>query len=884
MTDPEASSSEPIGGLKERQSVRSHGSPIAWWFRDATPTQRVRHFIYLLGVLLLLISGIAVLTLRSHSKEVDQLTLTITSAIDSNNQVLQAMTDAEIGLIGFQASHDPLMLALYRGAHTRTMSALAASEENLVLSSGQNVANDIKNMEILKSERQAAEQWWSFGLDAEQILIEGGEIDNFRNVVLFDKFREFNITLGENLETQRGDALNAARANSTARTTQIIVATLLALAAILILGNRYARSVSQPITGLRDTMSRLRKGDSTARAREDLGSQEIRSLAVAFNALANESLTAQNRVKDTSARLSSLAGLSWDADQEVSLDALLHKTVALARNLFDARYAAIAVLNETGTGLADLVTEGLTPEEKNRILSLPPETRFLAGLLADPRVERIEHLAQDPRTEKFSRQFPEMDSFLSVPIIRDKKPFGVLILVNKIGGPFAIEDEQIAIGFALHMVVDIDHVRRYESELVRANKLEAVQEIEHAIHATSGTQEALDVLCVALGKRLGVDRVNTTTIAGEHRLDFNAEWHRPNLSPLGPMPHYMAQHNARFAEALWRSAGRRVTNDYLAIPVQTEATQVFLSYTNARAAIIVPILVGDLPGGLICVTMDKEPRQWTESEIFIVEDAALFVGRIIVNAQYQFHQSEHIERLERLERQQSRWVATVSHELRTPLTSITGYLELLNDEVGGNLTADQKKMVEVMNRNTIRLSKLIDNLLVFKQNEREGTKFEIDDVSMRTLIVETCQELLSVANNKSVELHADLCSEEAIVQGQREQLKNAITNIISNAIKFSKPRSAVSVSCAVYKDTGLVHFRCSDRGIGVPTADQDQLFNRFYRASNASRGEIPGTGLGLSIVKQIVTDHGGQVRLTSVEGEGTTVVIDLPLALIEVGL
>jgi signal transduction histidine kinase len=87
----------------------------------------------------------------------------------------------------------------------------------------------------------------------------------------------------------------------------------------------------------------------------------------------------------------------------------------------------------------------------------------------------------------------------------------------------------------------------------------------------------------------------------------------------------------------------------------------------------------------------------------------------------------------------------------------------------------------------------------------------------------------------------------------------------------------VTIRCTPDKRTRRIKFTCQDRGIGIPADDQKQLFNRFYRASNATHQLIPGTGLGLSIVKKIVHDHGGEVRLTSVEGEGTTVVIDLPM-------
>ena len=88
----------------------------------------------------------------------------------------------------------------------------------------------------------------------------------------------------------------------------------------------------------------------------------------------------------------------------------------------------------------------------------------------------------------------------------------------------------------------------------------------------------------------------------------------------------------------------------------------------------------------------------------------------------------------------------------------------------------------------------------------------------------------------------------------------------------------MTIRCTLDQGAQRVLFTCQDRGIGIPADDQAKIFTRFYRASNATAQAIPGTGLGLAIVKQIVEDHGGELRLTSVEGEGTTVVMDLPLS------
>jgi two-component system phosphate regulon sensor histidine kinase PhoR len=345
------------------------------------------------------------------------------------------------------------------------------------------------------------------------------------------------------------------------------------------------------------------------------------------------------------------------------------------------------------------------------------------------------------------------------------------------------------------------------------------------------------------------------------------------------VPNDLVPHVGGFAEQLWLSSERLVGNDFLAQEVQSsERARVFHRETGARAVIMVPIGLGDRVLGAICVLTVDEPRRWVQAEANPVQQVATFMGRIIVETDYRAQQSEHVARLERLDRQKTDFLSTVSHELRTPLTSISGYLELLQDEDAGELTGQQHRMLGVIDRNTTRLRSLIEDLLILNQIESSGLKVDVAPVSLCEPITHTVQELAPLAHNGAVELDIDAGPAMAIVDGDQGHLHRAVVNIVSNAIKFSHPAGVVTIKCTLDETTHRVQFTCQDRGIGIPAEDQPQLFTRFYRASNAQNQAIAGTGLGLSIVKQIVEDHDGELRLTSVEGEGRTVIIDLPLS------
>jgi len=401
-------------------------------------------------------------------------------------------------------------------------------------------------------------------------------------------------------------------------------------------------------------------------------------------------------------------------------------------------------------------------------------------------------------------------------------------------------------------------------------------EIGRVIRSTSDTQEALDAACGALGEGLGADRVLASTVGGDLRVLLTSQWHRPDLQPVPDLT--LLPGLGEVAEEMWLSGSSRTREDLLVSEVpEEERIREFSRMTGARASVMVPIGFGDRVIGSINVLMTGGPRDWDASETDVVRVVAGFVARAIVETEDQSLQREYVERVERLDRLKSDFLGTVSHELRTPLTSISGYLELLQDGDVGELSAQQSAMLEVISRSTSRLRGLIEDVMMLNRIEGGVTKDNFAEVSTRALIIRVTEELMPLAGSGGIELEIDAGPPGATVLGDRASLDRAVVNILSNAIKFSHRGGVVSITGVIDSEADRVLIICQDRGLGIPDDDRGDLFTRFFRASNATNQSIPGTGLGLSIAKQIVEDHhGGQLRLISVEGEGTTVVIDLP--------
>ena len=227
-----------------------------------------------------------------------------------------------------------------------------------------------------------------------------------------------------------------------------------------------------------------------------------------------------------------------------------------------------------------------------------------------------------------------------------------------------------------------------------------------------------------------------------------------------------------------------------------------------------------------------------------------------------------------IDRVRTELISTVSHELRTPLTSVMGYLELLEDQIVDQLDDTQTEMLAVVRRNLMRLHELIGNLLTLSRVEEAGLKVETLD--LRGVAAEVVGDLRLTAASRAITLRTIRSAAPVTVLGDRTQLFRALTNLISNAVKFSEPDDVVEVRVASIGRDALLEV--VDEGIGIPATDLDGLGSRFFRASNATRSEIAGTGLGLRIVQTIVDRHSGTLGIESVEDSGTTVTVRLPLA------
>ncbi len=233
-----------------------------------------------------------------------------------------------------------------------------------------------------------------------------------------------------------------------------------------------------------------------------------------------------------------------------------------------------------------------------------------------------------------------------------------------------------------------------------------------------------------------------------------------------------------------------------------------------------------------------------------------------------------ITEIRRLERARRDFVANVSHEFKTPLTAIQGFAETL---LSGAIedTENRVRFLEIIRSNAARLGRLTDDLLRLSQIEAGKAQLELHEVAVADLIDPCVEATRLSAQPRRLTLEAEYRRDLPKIVGDVGALQEVLQNLLDNAVRYTPDGGRIAVGATVEGDSMVVSV--SDTGIGIPKADQERIFERFYRVDAARSRELGGTGLGLSIAKHLVEAHGGRIEVQSEVGAGSTFSVFLPL-------
>jgi two-component system phosphate regulon sensor histidine kinase PhoR len=260
------------------------------------------------------------------------------------------------------------------------------------------------------------------------------------------------------------------------------------------------------------------------------------------------------------------------------------------------------------------------------------------------------------------------------------------------------------------------------------------------------------------------------------------------------------------------------------------------------------------------------PRSLQIFSTTVVDDAGQPAGEVRV--------VHDITRERELEQLKDDFMSTVSHELRTPLFSIHGFVQIMLED--DNLdSATRREFLTIIQNQAAQLAQMVNNLLDLSKFDEGKLELERGPVAMVDLIHQTSLKLQGFAHQQKVKLVTHLPDTLPTISGDVQRLEQVLTNLIGNAIKFTKGGGEVTISASITGAELLVQVK--DTGIGIPAEALERVFSRYYQVEDRSERSPRGSGLGLHIAQRIVKKHGGRIWAESEAGQGSTFCFTLPL-------
>ena len=327
---------------------------------------------------------------------------------------------------------------------------------------------------------------------------------------------------------------------------------------------------------------------------------------------------------------------------------------------------------------------------------------------------------------------------------------------------------------------------------------------------------------------------------------------------------------ARLAHALEAiPQGVVIADESGTVTYRNAAATAFSSARHGEA--IVAAAVGELLDEAIGGKVGKRtldlfgpPRRTLLLSAVPLDDHRRTVGALVI--------IDDVSERRRLEAVRRDFVANISHELKTPVGALGLLAETL---LGEDDDAVSRRLAERMLHEAFRVGRTIDDLLELSRIEAEEAPTR-EPVPVHLVLAEAVERIRPAAEQQGIAIRVVEPRKSLTIVGDRRQFVSALYNLLDNAVKYSDRGSPVEVRVAVASDGGRVAVDVKDHGIGIPARDIERIFERFYRVDRARSRETGGTGLGLAIVRHVASNHAGEVRVASQEGEGSTFTLVLP--------
>jgi len=567
--------------------------------------------------------------------------------------------------------------------------------------------------------------------------------------------------------------------------------------------------------------------------------------------------------------LSTMQRIDRQLNATLEFERVMDMTLDWALRGTRAPVGVIALYDETRQGLLLLASRGYTPEfERYRTEPWPLSAGIAGRVIRTGEPALVADVSQDP---DYRAAQPATRSQLTVPIRREEQVIGIINVESPELAAFDQDDLTFIQRLADHAAIAIENARLYRQSQQRAEEMALLYDISLAVSAHLTLEEVLE----AVYRRLrDVWDPPVFFIALYDEVDDALEFplYMDRGQRLEPFRQRLAEQSGFWA---WIVRQRQpiLIHDW-----QEEASsspvQGIPIGDLTRSWLGVPLLAGDRLVGVMAL-QDYAPNSYGEEHKRLLSTIAGEVAIALENARL-------YEGVKQANQAKSEFIDFVAHELKQPMTAMQGYARLLTMGVGGELNDTQKQFVQVINANIERMGKLVNDLLEISRLEAGRIKLKLAAVQLREVIEETVTNTRTEIEARHHRLEVEVPDDLPPVLGDRERLVQILTNLVSNAYKYTPDGGTIRIAVdgreqgQIPPDHLLVSV--SDTGIGMSPQELARLEEKFFRADHSLVRSQPGTGLGISITRNLVALHGGEFMVESKPGVGSTFRFTVPIA------
>jgi GAF domain-containing protein/anti-sigma regulatory factor (Ser/Thr protein kinase) len=503
--------------------------------------------------------------------------------------------------------------------------------------------------------------------------------------------------------------------------------------------------------------------------------------------------------------------------------------------------------------------------------------------LVEGKVVHILDAATDPEyTWTEALKLADLHTLLGVPLLRDKTPIGVIVLIRRTVRPFTEKQIDLVTTFADQAVIAIENARLFEevqartSDLARSvEELKALGEVSQSVNSTLDLKTVLETI---VAKAVQLSRTDAGAIYVYSRQADNFGLR----ATYGMSPELIAaisDHTIRLNEPGIGDAARSrqsIQTEDLTDNAATRVQQLVLA-AGFHSVLVVPLLRPNRVIGALVVRRRARGR-FSDSTVHLMETFAAQSVLAIQNARLFSEIEEKGHQLEIASRHKSQFLANMSHELRTPLNSVLGFTEMLADGLYGELPEKAKATLGRVQANGRHLLGLINDVLDLSKIEAGQLTLTLDDYLIGQIVKTVAATTEPLARAKGLKLTAAVAEGLPLGRGDERRLSQVLLNLAGNAVKFTEKGS---IEITANARDGHFEILVRDTGPGIAPEHQIRIFEEFQQVDDSNTRQKGGTGLGLAISKRIVEMHGGTIGIESVPGSGSTFKITIPIRVSE---